>query len=46
MERLEALRVNGPTQRAFSFKAPIPPPGGEVTSFPETDAEFCIPRGD
>ena len=45
VERLERLRANGPTESAFTFKAPFPPPGGGAASFPEVDAEFCFPRG-
>jgi hypothetical protein len=45
MERLEHLRVHGPSPRAFTFREPFPPPGGVRVNAPEVDAEFCFPRG-
>ena len=44
MERLEHLRAEGPSQRAFTFREPFPPPGEVSVSAPQVDAEFCYPR--
>jgi len=44
MERLEHLRAQSPTQKAFTFREPFPPPGEVSVSAPEVDAEFCSPR--
>lgn len=44
MERLEHLRVHGPSERAFTFRAPFPAPGELGVNPPEVDAEFCFPR--
>jgi uncharacterized protein DUF3291 len=41
-ERLEHLRQQGPTARAFTFRHAFPPPGGETIDAPEVDAEFCL----
>jgi Domain of unknown function (DUF3291) len=43
MERLDHLRLHGPDPTAFTFRAPFPPPGEVGASFPEVDAEFCVP---
>ncbi len=43
MESLEHLRTHGPTERAFTFRQPFPPPGDVTVSAPEVDAEFCSP---
>jgi hypothetical protein len=42
-ERLEHLRTHGPSERAFTFRQPFPPPGQAPVSAPEVDAEFCFP---
>jgi hypothetical protein len=44
MERLERLRAQGPSGKAFTFREPFPPPGEASVSAPEVDAEFCLPR--
>jgi hypothetical protein len=40
-EKLQILKEQGPTQRAFTFRDAFPPPGAGPTRFPEVDAEFC-----
>ncbi len=39
--RLELLKVRGPSQEAFTFRDPFPPPGGRPVKLPEVDAELC-----
>ena len=41
LERLEHLKVHGPTPLAFTFRQPFPPPDGALGEVPELDAEFC-----
>lgn len=43
MQKLEHLRAHGPTQAAFTFRGPFPPPGDEELDAPEVDAQFCFP---
>ena len=40
-ERFAILKAKGPTQEAFTFRQPFPPPGHATNGFPEVDAEFC-----
>jgi hypothetical protein len=41
MGRLQELVRLGPTQAAFTFRQPFPPPGQGSLVPPEVDAEFC-----
>ena len=45
MEKLEHLRVHGPSRMAFTFRQPFPPPGQASVKAAEVDAEFCSPPG-
>src|SRR5262245_201969 len=40
-ERLEHLRVHGPTPHAFTFRTPFPAPGSESERPEGLDAVFC-----
>ncbi len=40
-DRLQLLRDKGPTERAFTFRQPFPPPGEGLIESLEVDAEFC-----
>jgi hypothetical protein len=41
LERLEHLKQHGPSQHAFTFRAPFPSPAGEGGEGEGLDAEFC-----
>ncbi len=41
MERLDQLTRLGPTERAFTFRAPFPAPGGPAVVPRPIDAAFC-----
>ena len=40
-ERLEHLKVHGPTAHAFTFRVPFPAPDGEPGDVAGLDAAFC-----
>ena len=41
LERLEHLKVHGPSPSAFTFRQPFPPPEGTLGNVPELDADYC-----
>jgi hypothetical protein len=43
LARVATLRRLGPTQEAFTFRAPFGPPGSDAPPAPDIDAEFCWP---
>jgi hypothetical protein len=41
LDRLQHLKVHGPSPAAFTFRTPFPPPGADSPKTVELDAEFC-----
>jgi hypothetical protein len=41
LDRLGHLKAHGPTQHAFTFRAPFPAPDGESRNVAGLDARFC-----
>ncbi len=41
VEKLEHLRLHGPSAAAFTFREPFPRPGEAGPKPPDVDAEFC-----
>ena len=41
LERLEILKVRGPSPEAFTFRQPFPAPGDEQSEVMSLDAAFC-----
>ena len=41
MSRLEHLRMHGPSETAFTFREPFPPPGEASVNASDVDEEFC-----
>jgi hypothetical protein len=41
IERLDHLKQHGPSRRAFTFRAPFPPPDGQPGDVAGLDAVFC-----
>lgn len=40
-DRLQHLKEHGPSAKAFTFRTPFPPPGGDPSDVVGLDAEFC-----
>ena len=41
LERLEHLKVHGPSAFTFTFRQPFPPPEGPLGGVSELDADYC-----